>query len=723
MSESNLKNSVLVKAILEIVGESKDGIKYSSITKKLKDRKVQYHTKMLKDVLKELVHKGSLSRVEKRYIIGRKSKNILRGEYSAARGGFGFVIPTDGSRDIFIPPGKSKSAMSGDLVDVVFYERENGREGEIIAVIERKYKKIIGYFELERLRAFIIPLDTKIEDELEVRSLAGVSVLPGMLVEGILKEKKGEIYIERISKVFGFPDDEGVDIEVIKEKHSLSESFPEKIKRQVENIDKKVVKTKDRVDLRKKTIFTIDGDDAKDFDDAVSIEKKGNHYILGVHIADVSFYVKRNTALDKEALKRGNSVYFPEKVIPMLPHELSSDLCSLREGVDRYTLSVEMEINQKGDVINYKVFSSVIRSSKRLTYKEAQAVLDGKNSGIRKEIRESLFLMKELAEILIKKRRSKGSLDFDLPEPVLLYDKENLIGISAAIRLFSHRLIEEFMLIANETIAEFLIQNSVPVLFRVHEEPDPLKLIQLKEILEKIGYRFEPEKGNIPKQLQRIIDKLEGRNEETFVSLLILKSMKLAKYSPVNKGHFGLQKENYCHFTSPIRRYPDLIIHRTVKEVLSSKKKKNFYSIAELEEIGNITSKTERKADEAEKELIKWRIIRFMKKKVGEELYGRIINFTQSAIIVELEEFFVEGSIPYYELTDDYYMPDKERLNIKGRRTKKGLSIGDRIKVLIASVDVYRQKIYFLPVDFIKDSKEKKGKKKKRKKKKEEKKG
>ncbi len=719
MKEENLKKSVFIKAILEIVGESKKGIKYSSISKKLREKKVPFHTKILKDVLKGLVHEGSIYRDQKRYFIGGKSKNILRGEYSAARGGFGFVIPEDGSRDVFIPPGKSKSAMRGDLVDVIFYERENGREGEIVSIVERKYKRIVGYFELERLRAFLIPLDPKIEDEIEIRSLSGISVLPGMLVEGEIKEKKGEIYIERISRVFGFPDDEGVDIEVIKAKYSLKEEFPDKVKKFIENIDKKVVKGKKRIDLREKIIFTIDGEDAKDFDDAVSIEKKGDEYILGVHIADVSHYVKRNSSLDKEAFKRGNSVYFPEKVIPMLPHELSSDLCSLREGVDRYTLSVEMEINKKGNVLNYKVFPSIINSKKRLTYKEAQAIIDEDIKSDKKEIYESLVLMKELAEILIKKRRAKGSLDFDLPEPVLLYKEKSLVEISAAIRLFSHRIIEEFMLIANETIAEFLIQNEVPVLFRIHEEPDPLKLKQLKEILDKLGYKFDPEKGNIPKQLQKIIDKVEGKNEENFVSLLILKSMKLAKYTPINKGHFGLQKENYCHFTSPIRRYPDLIIHRTVKEVLKNKEKKNFYSVEELEEIGAQTSKTERRADEAEKELIRWRIIRFMKRKVGEELYGRITNFTQSAIIVELEEFFVEGSIPYYELSDDYYVPDKERLNITGRRTKKGLSIGDRIKVLIASVDIFRQKIYFLPVDFVKNSKgsKKKGKKRKKKKK------
>ncbi len=720
MKEENLKKSVLIKAILEIVGESKKGIKYSSISKKLREKKVPFHTKILKDVLKGLVHEGSIYRDQKRYFIGGKSKNILRGEYSAARGGFGFVIPEDGSRDVFIPPGKSKSAMGGDLVDVIFYERENGREGEIVSIIERKYKRIVGYFELERLRAFLIPLDPKIEDEIEIKSLSGISVLPGMLVEGEIKEKKGEIYIERISRVFGFPDDEGVDIEVIKAKYSLKEEFPDKVKKFVENIDKKVVKGRKRVDLREKIIFTIDGEDAKDFDDAVSIEKKGDKYILGVHIADVSHYVKKNSSLDKEAFKRGNSVYFPEKVIPMLPHELSSDLCSLREGVDRYTLSVEMEINKKGNVLNYKVFPSIINSKKRLTYKEAQAIIDEDIKPEKKEIYESLILMKELAEILIKKRRAKGSLDFDLPEPVLLYKEKSLVGISAAIRLFSHRIIEEFMLIANETIAEFLIKNDVPVLFRIHEEPDPLKLKQLKEILDKLGYKFDPEKGNIPKQLQKIIDKVEGKNEENFVSLLILKSMKLAKYTPINRGHFGLQKENYCHFTSPIRRYPDLIIHRTVKEVLKNKEKKNFYSVSELEEIGAQTSKTERMADEAEKELIKWRIIRFMKKKVGEELYGRITNFTQSAIIVELEEFFVEGSIPYYELSDDYYELDRERLNIIGRRTKKGLSIGDRIKVLIASVDIFRQKIYFLPVDFIKNSKESKKKRKKGKKKKKE---
>ncbi len=715
MKEKNLKKSNLIKNVLEIVGERDKGIKYSSISKELKDRNVPFHSKVLKDTLKELLKEGAIYKDRNRYLI-KRSKNLLRGEYSAAKGGFGFVIPEDGSKDVFIPPGKTKNAMNGDMVEALFYERGGKREGEIITVSKRKYRKMIGYFNLERLRAYLIPLDTKIDDEFEIRSLTGVSVLPGMLIEGELKEKKNDIYIEKITRVFGFPDEEGVDIEVIKAKYSLQKDFPEKVKNFISNLNKVVKKNKERADLRKEVIFTIDGEDAKDFDDAVSIKKEGNFYFLGVHIADVSHYVKRNTPLDKEALRRGNSVYFPGLVIPMLPHELSSDLCSLKEGVDRYTLSVEMKINKKGDVLNYKVFPSIIKSKKRLTYKEAQEIINGKITDVDKSIKKSLLIMKELAEILIKKRREKGSLDFDLPEPILLYEKDSLVGISAAIRLFSHRIIEEFMLVANETIAEFLMEQGLPVLFRIHEEPDPIKLNHLKEILSKLGYEFEPKEGNIPRQLQKIIDKVSGKKEETFVSLLILKSMKLAKYSPVNKGHFGLQKENYCHFTSPIRRYPDLVIHRIVKEIVDIKKKKKvFYSESELEEIGNWTSKTERKSDEAEKELIRWRIIRFMKDKVGEELYGRITNFTQSAIIVELEDFFVEGSIPYYELTDDFYVPTKERLKITGSRTKKGFSIGERIKVLIASVDIYRQKIYFLPVDFI-EKKEKKKKKRRKKK-------
>jgi ribonuclease R len=712
------KNKEIISIIIEIISSKEKGAKISYIIQKLKQKGAPENKNLLKNILTALIKEGEIIRQGKRYFV-KSGDNHIKGRYIAARGGFGFVVPEEGDEDIFIPPKKTKTAITGDIVEVVVHRGKNGMEGEIISITERKYKSIIGYFALNRLTPTIIPLDTKIDAEVEVRSLKGVSVVPGMIVEGDIKEGKKGIFVNTIRKVFGFPDDDGVDLKVIISKYGFSEEFPEEVNDYVAKIPEDISsEIKRRKDLRKEIIFTIDGKDAKDFDDAISVGKTKTGYILGVHIADVSFYVKKDSPLDKEGFKRGNSVYFPETVIPMLPHKLSSNLCSLKEGVDRLTVSVEMEIDKTGKVLKHKVFPSVIKSSKRLTYEFAQEILDGKPVKVDGKVKESLLLMKELAEVLIKARERKGSLDFDLPESMLVYKDNKVVGITVFPRLFSNRLIEEFMLIANETIAKHLAREGIEQIFRIHEEPDFQKLEQLKEILNSMGFGFYPEKGDITKQLQVILKKAIDKQGEKFIHLSILKSMKLAKYSTENKGHFGLQKEFYCHYTSPIRRYSDLITHRLLKESFRKDNKKKYYDKNTLDSIAEQTSKTERTADESEKELIRWRIIRFMKTLVGEEFEGIITTFTQSSVIVELDDYFVEGAIPFYELNDDYYVLSDNKLSLSGMRTGKRLVLGDRLKVRLVSVDTLRQKLYFLPTEQEKWRKtEKSGKNKKKKKK------
>ncbi len=713
-----MKIKGIIPIIMEIISKKEKGAKISYIVQQLKQNRVSENKNLLKSILTDLMKEGKILRQGKRYFV-KNSNNLIKGRYIAARGGFGFVVPEEGDEDIFIPPRKTKTAITGDIVEVVVHRGKNGMEGEIVSVIERKYKSIIGYFALDRLNPKIIPLDTKIDAEVEVRSLKGVSVVPGMIVEGDIKEGKSGIFVNTIRRVFGFPDDDGVDLKVIVAKHGFSEEFPKVVNDYIEKISDDIShEIKRRKDLRQETIFTIDGKDAKDFDDAVSVKKTKTGYLLGVHIADVSFYVRKDSPLDKEGFKRGNSVYFPETVIPMLPHKLSSNLCSLKEGVDRLTVSVEMEIDKRGKVLKHKVFPSVIKSSKRLTYELAQEILDGKPVKIDKKVKSSILLMKELAEVLIKARERKGSLDFDLPESMLVYKDNKVVGITVLPRLFSHRLIEEFMLIANETIAKALAAEGIEQIFRVHEEPDSQKLEQLKEILSSMGFGFYPEKGDITKQLQSILKKAVDKQGEKFIHLSILKSMKLAKYSTENKGHFGLQKEFYCHFTSPIRRYPDLITHRLLKESFKQEKQRDYYDKKTLDVIAEQASKTERTADEAEKELIRWRTIRFMKTLVGDEFEGMITTFTQSSLIVELDDYFVEGAIPYYELDDDYYVLSDNKLSLSGMRTGKRLVLGDRIKVRLVSVDTLRQKLYFLPIEHKTNRKsEKKGKIRRKKKK------
>jgi len=690
-------NKKLFNVILKYLSEKDKGAQFSHIINYLKKKKLPHHKSLIKNILTSMLHKGLIVKENRKYKTMFAKNNIIKGEYSAAKGGYGFLIPENGSEDVFIPPSKTATALNGDYVEAVYFNRERGREGEIINILERKHETLIGYYMIEHNSKYIQPLDPCNDNPIDLKKTKDTKVAPGMLVEVEIEEKKGKLFAENIKKVFGFPEEKGVDTTAIMAKYGYDTNFPPVINKELKGIsDDFSSEIKKRTDLRKQTIFTIDGKNAKDFDDAVSIRKKNNNYILGVHIADVSFYVKKDSPLDKEAYKRGNSVYFPDKVIPMLPHKLSSNICSLKEAEDRLAISVEMEIDTGGNIVNYNIFPSIISSSARLTYELVQKIIDGKETSIDPKIKKSLEIMKALTKILSQKRTSEGSLDFDLPDPLLVYKDKELIGVSSYPRMFSHRMIEEFMLIANETIADYLERNNLDLIYRIHEKPQISKLKELKQTLSCLGFTLNLNKNNLAKQLQKITNVVKNKDEESFIYILILKSLKLAKYSVKNKSHFGLQKEKYCHFTSPIRRYPDLIIHRLVKQTIESNYN-GTYDTQSLEKISENCSKTERIAEEAEQELIEWRIIRFLKKNIGQEFYGRIMNFTKNGILIELEDYFVLGSIPYHDLKDDFYLPNKNRTKLTGTRTGKKSKIGERIKVILSSVDEFRKKLTFLP--------------------------
>ncbi|MBI3815156.1 MAG: RNB domain-containing ribonuclease, partial [Nitrospinae bacterium] len=554
----------------------------------------------------------------------------------------------------------------------------------------------------------------------------------------------------KIIEVIGYPDNPDVEIDIVVRKYNILSKFPAEVLREAEAVRQEVGNNEisGRLDLRDMNIVTIDGEKAKDFDDAVSVEKlDGGNYLLGVHIADVSHYVKEGSHIDKEAFNRGTSVYFPDRVIPMLPFELSNEICSLKPKVDRLTISAFMEFNGSGDLINYRFAKTVINSKERMTYTDVAAILENHPSpqssplrgeeiikelpspqGERVRVRgkysyllNDFYLMKELYEILRERRVKKGSIDFDLPEPDIILDlrgkPENIIK---AERNAAHRLIEEFMLAANETVAAHFVKLEIPAIYRVHEEPDPEKIHEFSEFVYNFGYHLTPPlsppllKGGIkggfhPKSFQKLLNEIKGKPEEMLISTICLRRMKQARYSSENIGHFGLAFENYTHFTSPIRRYPDLIVHRLLKDVppllpplnplLTKEGKKRLTMWEEkLPDIARHSSERERTADEAEREIVDLKKVQFMMDKIAEEYEGIISGVTTFGIFVELKEIFVEGLIHVSSMSDDYYTFNERDHSLTGRRTKKRFRIGDRIKVKVENVSMAKRQIDFISI-------------------------
>ncbi len=667
-------------------------------SKKQLERKLNLSPKeksRLRKVLKEMVQEGILEASRNKFFVP-ENRSLIKGKYISNPNGYGFVIPENKYLDdIFIPPNRTKDALNGDLVEVVYNKKRKREksEGSIIKVIKRKRERIFGYFERKLNRNFLIPIDSKNSKEILLDKIAPFNPMPGMIVEvELIEGLRGKVI-----NVLGYPDEGGIDLKVITSQYSLSESFPSKVLNEAKKIPLKLNENdiKGREDFRKKTIITIDGEDARDFDDAVSVEKLPNgNYLLGVHIADVSYFVKFGSLLDQEAYYRGNSVYFPDKVIPMLPERLSNQVCSLKPEEDRLTFSVLMEINREGNILNYKFSPSIIRSSARMTYSSVYKILnnDIEEQKKYKNLVNLLFLMKELAHILKEKRIKEGSLDFDLVEPELIYRAGILYAIGRSEQNEAHQIIEEFMLAANEIVASFLATNNYPLLFRVHESPEKLKLEKLKKLLLSLGLIENGKKPLTSFDLQKVINKIQGKPEEKFVSLKILKSLPLAHYSTQNIGHFGLAKDYYTHFTSPIRRYPDLVVHRILKGALNGERINNL----PLEKIAEHCSEMERNAEEAERDLIEWRIIRFLRSKLGEIFTGTIFDITREGLIIELDEYFIEGMIHYNDLRDDYYYK-LSPYSIKGKRKGKIYKLGDRLKVILGMVDIYRRKVFFIP--------------------------
>lgn len=639
--------------------------------------------------------------------------NLVVGRLEGHRGGYAFLIPDDPEKeDIYISLENLHGATHNDRVIVrPTYKPAGGRmEGEVIRILKRANKKIVGTLEIQKHVAYVSPDDKRFfydviipKDELK-GAKSGQKV-----VVSITKWPEGRRNPEgSIVEVLGYAEEKGVDILSIIKKYDLPLEFPKKVLKQIESIPDHVTEEdiKGRLDLRGHKIVTIDGEDAKDFDDAVSIERIPGGYRLGVHIADVSYYVKEKTPLDIEAMKRGCSVYLVDRVIPMLPPKLSNGICSLNPKVDRLTISVIIDFDEKGEVKKYNITPSVIRSCERMTYDEVNRILEDQDEEVIKRYEylvEDFKLMAELAAILNKKRFDRGSLDFNLEEAKVKLDENGKpVAIVREERRTSHKMIEEFMLAANEVIAEHIFWLKIPFVYRIHEVPDMEKIFSLQEFLDHLGYKIKGIRNLKPKALQRVLEEVKGKPEEKVVNTVLLRSLKRARYSDENVGHFGLATSFYTHFTSPIRRYPDLIIHRILREQLEGTitEKRQEQLSKMLGKVAKLSSERERIADDAERETVELKMVEYMEDRIGEEFNGIISSTTSFGFFVELENT-VEGLVHVSNLEDDYYIFDERTLTLRGERTKREFKIGDKVKVRVIKVDKIERQIDFALVDVI----------------------
>ncbi|MFS1514873.1 ribonuclease R [Chengkuizengella sp. SCS-71B] len=668
-------------------------------------------------LLNELETNGMIIRTRTdRYGVPERM-DLIRGKIQAHAKGFAFLIPDDKDQtDVYIHANDLMSAMNGDVVFVRVNSRgpSGGKlEGEVVRIIERSVTQVVGVFQKNGAFGFILPDDKRINKDVFVPKESFLGAVDGQkVVAEIVKYPEGRASAEgKIIEILGHKDDPGVDILSIIRKYNLPEMFSEEVMDEAEAapdaITEEEIQAQGRRDLRDKTIVTIDGADAKDLDDAVNVERLENgHYRLGVHIADVGYYVQENSKLDQEAFNRGCSVYLVDRVIPMLPHRLSNGICSLNPQVDRLTMSCEMEFDAGGKLISHDIFTSVINTTERMTYTDVRKILEDEDSELinkYSDLVDTFKQMKELAMILRKKRMKRGAIDFDFQESKILVDDSGVpVDIVKRERSIAEQIIEEFMLAANETVAEHFYWLKVPFLYRIHEHPDAEKLMNLMTFINNFGYVIRGRSNSIhPRSLQTIIEEIKGSKEETVISTYMLRSMKQAKYDAESTGHFGLAADFYSHFTSPIRRYPDLVIHRVIREVLTKgtlTEKRHEYLSSRMQDIAVQSSERERLAVDAERETDDLKKAEYMLDKVGEEFEGIVSSVTSFGMFVELDNS-VEGLIRLSDLTDDYYHYHEMQLALIGERTAKIYRIGDEVKVRVSRVNIEDYTIDFELVD------------------------
>lgn len=681
-----------------------------------------------KGLVNELLTEGVLVKT-KGQLIGLPTKmDLVTGKVSCHRDGYAFVIPVEGEGDVYIPPRNLREVMHGDkvLVRVERVKKDGKKEGKIVRILERGLTTVVGLFEAEKNHGYVIPTEQKILRDIFIPKGQTGNAKDGQIVvaEIINYPTAHRSPDGKITEIVGFPDDPNVEVMTIVRKYGIPYEFPEDVLIEARKVSQVVDKEeiKNRVDLRGMNTVTIDGERAKDFDDAVAVKKEKNGNIrLWVSIADVSYYVKEGSPLDREAYIRGTSTYFPDRAIPMLPEELSNGICSLNPKVDRLTMTAEMVIDKEGRVLECSFYNSIINSVERLTYTIVRQVLVDKDKELiarYKQIHKDLQVMEELCLRLKEKRAKRGSIDFDLPEPQIILDIEGKTeDIVMAERNLAHQIIEEFMLAANEAVASHITAMKLPFIYRVHEEPDEDEVMEFSEFVHNFGFtlKFRKGKGVSPMIYQKLLDDVKGRPEEKMINTVMLRSMKQARYSAENIGHFGLAAEFYTHFTSPIRRYPDLIVHRILKESQGTGDREQgsetggrkskprspipdpriYYWESHLPEMADHTSKRERVSMEAEREIIDLKKVQFMQGRVGEEFEGIISGVTSFGFFVELIVYFVEGLVHMSNLRDDYYhFIEKEHL-LRGESKKRAFRIGDKVKVRIENVSLEKRQIDF----------------------------
>jgi ribonuclease R len=671
----------------------------------------------LKKALNELVLSGEIIKTRGNRFGLPNKMDLETGTFQAHAQGFGFVLPEKkGKGDIYIAARSKLDAMDGDKVMVRVVPQEgrkkapDKREGAIIRILERGRTRIVGTYEQtdagKATHGFITPFDTRVTQDVLVSSAHAGNAKNGDIVSAEIIEypMKGRPLEGKISRIIGRAGEPGIDSELIIEQFELPVKFSPEAVREANAIPQLVTPAlrKNRRDLRELPTVTIDGEKARDFDDAVSIQKTATGYRLWVHIADVAAYVKKGSLLDEDAYQRATSVYFPDRVIPMLPEALSNGICSLNPNVDRLTLTCEMDVAQNGEITRHAIYESVINSNERMTYTAVREILADKNPAQRKRYAELLpefELMEQLMLVLKAKRSKRGSIDFDLPEPEIVLDLQGrMTEIIRAERNLAHQIVEEFMLAANETVAGHIEALEAPFIYRIHEEPDEDKLADLVEFLATLGISLPAGKKLKPIHLQKALAKAKGTPEETLINTVLLRTMKQARYAHENVGHFGLAAETYTHFTSPIRRYPDLIVHRILKADMKGELKdpKVVEQLqAMLPESALHCSKRERTAMEAERDVITMLKLRFMEDKLGEEYSGIITGAAQFGIFVQLIELFVEGMVHVSTMDDDYYHYVEKQHCLRGERKKKSYRIGDKVRVRVDKVDTTRKRIDF----------------------------
>lgn len=666
---------------------------------------------VLSQILNELTEEGRIVKTP-RGKYQRLDAGILCGTFTGNNRGFGFVTVEGDDEDYFIPEKACNGALHMDtvLMRVTNAESSAGRrrEGEITRILSHGIKELVGTFDPGKGYGFVIPDNQKFNQDI---------FIPKALTKGAVRGHKVVVQITDygnknqkpegcITEILGHINDPGTDVISIVKAYDLPVEFPDMVMRQAERTPEEP-DAKDyagRKDLRDWMTVTIDGDDAKDLDDAITLRKTEDGYELGVHIADVSEYVTEHSPLDEEALTRGTSVYLVDRVIPMLPHRLSNGICSLNQGTDRLALSCIMQINEKGNVVHHEITETVIRVDRRMSYANVNKILEQNDEAVKQEYAEFLpmfYQMKELADILRKKRDKRGSIDFDFPETQIILDEKGFpVDIRPYERLTANKIIEDFMLLANETVAEDYFWQELPFVYRTHESPDPDRIRKLGILVSNFGYCLKANPENIhPKEFQKLLERISDSPEEAMISRLTLRSMKQAKYSTICYGHFGLATHYYCHFTSPIRRYPDLQIHRIIKEnlhgKLSDKRITHYEKI--LPEVSESCSKLERRADEVEREVEKMKKVQYMSRRIGECYEGVISGVNAWGMYVELPNT-VEGLVHVTNMVDDYYYYDEEKYAMIGKDTGKEYTLGEKVWVMVKAADRISKTIDFILV-------------------------